>query len=114
MSFDKLVEKIIQEGIQNGEFDDLEGTGCRVDLDTYFSVPDDLRAGYSVLKNARIVPPEMELLKEVNELKARLDACEDAPMRTVLNQKLNDATLKYNLLIESFRRRGTQRGRAES
>jgi len=39
MSFDKLVEKIIQEGIQNGEFDELEGTGCPVDLDTYFRFP---------------------------------------------------------------------------
>jgi len=48
-----------------------------------------------VLKNARIVPPEMELLKEVNELKAKLDACEDVPMRRALSQKLNDTTLKY-------------------
>jgi hypothetical protein len=105
MSFDKLIEKIINEGIRNGEFDDLEGQGQPVDLDTYFSVPEDLRVGFSVLKNAKVIPTEMEVLKEVNELKSRLEGCTDATERKELSRKLNDATLRFNLLMDSYRRR---------
>jgi hypothetical protein len=105
MSFDKLVEQIINEGIRNGEFDNLEGQGRPVDLDTYFSVPEDLRAGFTILKNAKVVPAEMEVLKEVNELKARLKGCTDATERKELCRKLNNATLRFNLLMDSYRRR---------
>jgi hypothetical protein len=105
MSFDKLIEQIINEGIRNGEFDNLEGQGRPVDLDTYFSVPEDLRAGFSILKNAKVIPAEMEVLKQVNELKSRLEGCTDATERKELSRKLNDATLRFNLLMDSYRRR---------
>lgn len=105
MSFDGLVEKIIQAGMKNGDFDDLDGSGQRIDLDGYFAVPDDLRAGYSILKNARVLPMEAEILKELHGLKEKLDSCKDESGKRDLRLRLNEATLKYNLMIEAFRRR---------
>jgi hypothetical protein len=101
--FDKLVEKKIREAMEAGEFDELEGAGRPVNLDAYFSTPEELRAGYAVLKNAGVVPEEARLLREINELKERLAACRDGAERERLRQSVNDLTLKYNLLVEHYR-----------
>jgi hypothetical protein len=103
MSFDRLVELKIREAIENGEFEHLEGEGHPVDLDTYFACPEELRAGHTIMKNARVLPPEMELLREVNELKAKLQACNDPARQQDLNRQLNEAMLKFNLQMERFR-----------
>lgn len=101
--FDRLVEKKIREALEAGEFDRLEGAGRPVNLDAYFSTPEDLRAGYAVLKNAGVVPEEALLLGEINELKEKLAACRDAAERERLRQSLSDLSLKYNLLVERYR-----------
>jgi len=69
MNFDKLVESIIKEAQEQGEFDNLPGKGKPIDLTPYFDTPEDVRMAYSVLKNAGINSPEAELLKEIAELK---------------------------------------------
>ena len=101
--FDKLVEQKIREALKAGEFDNLEGRGRPVNLDAYFSTPEELRAGYAVLKGAGVVPVEAQLLGEINGLKERLAACRDAAERERLRQSVNDLTLKYNLLVEHYR-----------
>jgi hypothetical protein len=53
--FDKLVEQKIREAQEAGEFDDLEGEGRPVNLDAYFSTPEELRAGYALLKSAGVL-----------------------------------------------------------
>ncbi len=102
--FDKLVEQKIREAQEAGEFDRLEGAGRPVNLDAYFATPEGLRAGYAVLKNAGVVPEEVQLLKELDALKRRLGARTDAAERERLGRQLGELTLKYSLLVE--RRRG--------
>jgi len=101
--FDKLVEQKIREALKAGEFDNLEGRGRPVNLDAYFSTPEELRAGYAVLKNAGVLPEEAGLLSEINELKARLEDCRDAAEREKLVRSIGELTLKYNLLAERQR-----------
>jgi hypothetical protein len=101
--FDRLVEMKIREAMEAGEFDRLEGAGRPVNLDAYFNTPEELRAGYAVLKNAGVVPAEAQLLGEINELKERLAASLDAAERERLRQSVHDLTLKYNLLVEHYR-----------
>ena len=101
--FDRLVEKKIREALEAGEFDGLEGAGRPVNLDAYFSTPEELRAGYAVLKNAGVVPVEAQLLGEINRLKEGLAASRDPAERERLRQSVNDLTLKYNLLVEHSR-----------
>jgi len=106
--FDKLVEQKIREAIAEGEFDRLEGAGRPVNLDAYFSTPEELRAGYAVLKNAGVVPEEAQLLGEIEEHKRRLEASRDASERERLRRGINDLTLKYNLLAERNRGKRSQ------
>jgi len=101
--FDKLVEQKIREAMKAGEFDNLEGKGRPVNLDAYFSTPEELRAGYAVMKSAGVLPEEVGLLREINELKARLEGCRDREEREGLTRSIGDLTLKYNLLVEHHR-----------
>jgi hypothetical protein len=101
--FDKLVEQKIREAQQAGEFDRLEGAGRPVNLEAYFNTPEELRAGYAVLKNAGVLPEEAAVLKELNEASARLEACRDGSERERLKRAFHDLKLKYDLLVERYR-----------
>ena len=105
--FDKLVEQKIREAQAAGEFDRLEGAGRPVDLEAYFVTPEELRAGYAVLRNAGVLPEEASVLRELDELTARLGACRDERERGRLTRAASELKLKYDLLVE--RRRGRAR-----
>jgi hypothetical protein len=105
MSFDKLVEQKIREGMDNGEFDNLKGQFEPINLDDYFSCPPELRAGYAVMKNAKVIPLEMELLKEVGKLREQVRVCKDPEKKQKLETALNEALLKFNLQMDAYRRR---------
>ncbi len=67
MSLGKFIEEQIRNAIEAGEFDNLEGAGKPIDLDSYFATPEDLRMGYSVLKSNKFVPAEVDMLREIRE-----------------------------------------------
>jgi hypothetical protein len=106
MFSEKLIEEKIREAMERGEFDDLPGKGKPLDLDAYFSTPEDVRLGYSVLKSAGCVPVEVGLQNEIESLKARLIACDDERERQSLRKEIEGKTLKLNLLMDSNQRRG--------
>ncbi|MBC7931689.1 MAG: DUF1992 domain-containing protein [Rubrivivax sp.] len=105
--FDKLVEQKIREAMREGEFENLEGAGRPVNLDAYFAMPEELRAGYGVLKNAGVLPEEAHLLRDIAALKQKLEACPDEAERESLRRSLAELKLKYDLLVE--RNRGVRR-----
>ena len=104
MSFQKNVDEKIKEAIARGEFDNLPGKGKPVDLDAYFATPEHLRMGYSILKSADIIPEEMELLKQIEDLKKSLDSS-TAPMeKKVLRQQLSEKLTNLNMRMEHHRK----------
>ena len=71
---DRLADAHIESAAERGEFDDLPGAGRPLPADDAAHVPEHLRAGYRLLKNAGYVPPEIETrreLREVEDLLAR-------------------------------------------
>jgi hypothetical protein len=107
MSFDKLVEEKIREAMANGEFDNLPGKGKPIDLDAYFAAPEDMRVAYSMLKNAGFVPEEMELLKEIDSLKAAQAKSSSEDDKKRIKKKIDEGMLRLNMLAE--RRKGRRR-----
>jgi hypothetical protein len=105
MSIEKLVEKKIREAMENGEFDNLAGSGQPLDLSDYFATPEDRRVGHKLLKDANIVPEEIELLREAEALKAELAGCSTEEERRKLKRTIAEKLLKYNLLRERYKRR---------
>ena len=105
MKFDKLVEEKIREAMEAGEFDQIEGAGRPVNLDAYFAAPEDVRAAYSVLKNAGVVPEEAQLLREISETKEALERTPDPARRGELSGRLRQLRLKLDLISERNRAR---------
>ena len=104
MSFEKLVEEKIREAIEAGEFDNLPGRGKPIDLDAYFSTPEDVRLAYSVLKGSNCLPPEVELMAEIQSLQEKLMQCTDEEQKRLLSKEVAGKRLKLHLLQDSNRR----------
>ena len=100
MRFDKIVESIIKEAIAHGEFDNLSNKGKRIDLSAYFDTPEETRLAHSILKNAGILPVEVELLKEIEALKEKLATCTDQEECYGLKKQIEQRRLNYNLQLE--------------
>lgn len=99
MSIEKHIDNMIKAAIARGEFDNLEGKGKPIDLDAYFATPEDLRMGYSVLKSNDIVPEEVDRLKEIGELREKLNSCTDEE-RPAIAKLLRDRELAMALILE--------------
>jgi hypothetical protein len=105
MVFNRIAENRIREALAEGKFDNLSLTGERIDLEEYFSTPEDLRMAYSVLKNAKCAPAEVELLKEISRVTDALAQAEDDGSRQSLRQTL---VLRQTELAILFERRTRQ------
>ncbi len=96
----KIAEQKIREAMERGEFDNLPFHGVRIVPEDLSGVPEALRMGYKVMKNAGILPQEMQLKKEMVSLQQLLDACEDDADKKRLQRQLNTKTLRFNMLME--------------
>lgn len=88
----------------DGRFD-VVADGRPIDLDSYFSLPDDLRMAYSVLKSAGCVPEEVEYLKDVDRRRRALEELQNEDERPALQRALADAELRLRIALERGRRR---------
>lgn len=104
MSFNKFIEDQISKAIGEGLFDNLRGAGQPLNLDDYFNTPEDLRLGYSILKSGNIIPPEVEMLREIKELKEQFAACTDEAKKKQLRKTLNEKQLAFDLTMERYKR----------
>src|SRR5690348_9482534 len=95
-----IAENRIREAFENGAFDDLPGKGQPLDLTDYFSTPEHERIGFSMLRNAGVLPPEMELLKEIENLEARLKASKNKEETEKLQREIQVKGLKAAMALE--------------
>ena len=98
--FSTIAEGKIREALQNGEFDNLSGKGKPLNLDAMAHIPEELRAGYTILKNAGVLPEEMELKKEMVSLQKLIDCCHEENERESLQRKLTCKMLRFDILME--------------
>ncbi len=87
--FDRLVEERIREAIDRGELNDLPGQGEPLVLDDDSAIPEELRAAYRVLKNAGMVPEEVELRRGIHALETSIEALAEGGERAAAQRKLN-------------------------
>jgi hypothetical protein len=98
--FSKLAEKRIREAQENGVFDNLEGKGCPIDLRDYFKLPPEERMGLRLLRNAGMVPVEVDLKREIDNLKQQCAAESNLRRRSQLKREINEKSVYLNILIE--------------
>lgn len=115
--FDQLVEQHIAEAQQKGEFDNLPGSGKKLELDDDSHVPAELRAAYRLMKNSGYLPPELEMRREAIELNELLAGIEPADERysqhakrlALLESKLRQAGMSTEFLRKEYGGRLQQR-----
>jgi len=96
--FQRIAEQRILEAQRRGEFDNLPGKGKPLELEDLSGVPEDLRIGYHVLKNAHVLPPEAELIKEIHTLEDLLKHVEDEGERRALAKSIQWKVIRLDML----------------
>ena len=104
MSFHRNVDEKIKKAIAEGELDNLPGKGKPLDLDAYFATPEHLRMGYSILKSANLLPEEMDLLKQIEDLRKSLDSCTSQIEKRAIQKQLSEKLTNFNLRMERLRK----------
>lgn len=96
--FDKIVEERIRSAQRRGDFDRLAGAGKPLKLDEDANVPEELRMAYKILKNADMLPPEIELKKEILQTEDLLRGMSDTAEKYRTIKKLNFLIMKLNTM----------------
>ena len=96
--FQRIAEQRILEAQRAGAFDNLPGKGKPLKLEDMSWMPEDLRLGYHVLKNAHVLPPEVELLKDVHTLQDLLKHVEDEGERLALAKSIQWKMIRLDML----------------
>jgi Domain of unknown function (DUF1992) len=95
---ERVAEQRILEAQRAGAFDNLPGKGKPLELEDLSWVPEDLRIGYHILKNAHVLPPEVELLKDIHTLEDLIKHVEDEDDRRALAKSIQWKMIRLDML----------------
>jgi len=93
---DQIAETRIEQAIARGELDNLAGQGKPLQLDDDSMIPVEFRMAYRILKNAGMVPPEVELKGQINSLEETLASLDDYEDSERLRKKLHCLYLRLD------------------
>lgn len=107
----KLLEdhigRSLAESEASGELRTARNWGKPLDLgDGYEQTPIELRMGYKILRDAGVLPPEVELMREIEALGLRLEALAEGEEAKALRQRIADKRLLLSLQLERLRATG--------
>ena len=97
-------DEALENAARSGLFSNLPNAGRPLDLDGYFETPEEWRMAFSILKNADTPPEEVNLLREIADLREQLATEKDPRKKSALSRDLRDRTLKKDILFERLRR----------
>lgn len=98
--FLNIAEEKIRQAIRNGDLDHIPGKGKPLQLEDLSMVPTELRMSYKILKNAGMIPPEMELQKDILKIEDLIACCYDEVERKELQEELTAKTLRFQQVME--------------
>jgi len=96
----RIAEARIVEAIERGDLDELPGSGRPLELEDISRVPAEVRPAYKVLRNAGVLPPELELSREIHALGALIDETAEEDERERLRREWRRRQLHYSILVE--------------
>lgn len=95
-----LAEQRIHQAMEQGDFKDLAGKGKPLELEDVSHIPEDLRMSYKIMKNAGLIPEEMQLQGELIKLQNLIHLCENAGEKEKLTRALTEKKLRFQMLME--------------
>ena len=113
-SLDEEIARRLAEAAASGELSRAEGYGKPlVDDAGWNDTPEALRLPFKILKDAGVVPPEVEVMREIAALQAELDALgtgENSDTDTTarsLRQRIAEKRQALALRLEKLRTSGS-------
>jgi hypothetical protein len=105
---DDAIGQMLRESLANGELQRAPSYGKPLALaDGYEQTPLALRMGMKILKDAGVVPPEVELMQRIAALQAQADTAGDEGEARALRQRVADLRQALALRLEQLRISGT-------
>jgi hypothetical protein len=105
------IGRSLAQSEQTGELRSARSYGKPLDLgDGYDETPAELRMGFKMLKDAGVVPAEVELMRDIEALRlqlARVEATLDAAQAQALRQRLSEMQQQLSLRLEKLRISGS-------
>src|SRR3954465_14599579 len=102
------IARHVREALASGDLAGTEGFGKPLREDAAWdATPESLRMPFKILKNAGVVPAEVELINQRAALARSLAECTSEPVRAELRRKLGELELRIALRLEALRVHGT-------
>ncbi|HNU11350.1 MAG TPA: DUF1992 domain-containing protein [Rubrivivax sp.] len=102
--FDEQIARMLRESEASGELQRAPSYGKPLAaIEGYLQTPEELRMGMKILKDAGVVPPEVELMQRIAALLAQADASSDADEARALRERARDLRLALSLRLEHLR-----------
>jgi hypothetical protein len=89
-----IAEQKLREAVDRGELDNLPGAGHPLNLDEDPLVPEELRLANRILKNAGILPPEVVVRREIEELERAIQRMDESGARSRAMRRLQALAVK--------------------
>ncbi len=102
--FQRIAEQRIREAMEEGAFDQLEGSGRPLDFSEDRRVPRELRTIYRIMKNANVLPPELALRREIRGIEDLLPRIEEEGELRDAVRHINEKITALNTLTGRSRR----------
>jgi hypothetical protein len=103
-SIDEEIARHLHEAAASGELSKAQGYGEPMRDDSgWDDTPQALRMPFKILKDAGVVPPEIEMFHQRAELTAALNECIDPAAREALLRQRSELEQKIALRLEALR-----------
>ena len=96
--FEKIAEEKIKEWIEKEDFSKNKFYKKKIDNTDYFKVPETLRIAYHILKNANVLPRELQLKSEIIELRDMLEEITDEDEFIKKLRKFQNLIIEHNIV----------------
>ena len=105
---DDHIGRALAQSEASGELRTAASFGKPVNLgDGYDETPAELRMGFKILKDAGVVPPEVELMRQIEALRQSLESAPDDAAGRAGRQKLAEMRQQLALRLEKLRISGS-------
>jgi hypothetical protein len=103
-TLDEEIARALEQSLASGELHHAPSFGKPLQLsDGYDETPLELRMGFKILKDAGVVPAEVEWMRGIDALRRQRDACTDESEREALNRCLSQMQQQLALRLERLR-----------
>jgi hypothetical protein len=108
-TIDEQIAQHLRESQRSGELQSAKSYGRPLDFgDGYDETPPTLRLGFKLLRDAGFVPPEVETMRQIAQLREQLDSSPADPAQAeALRRRLSELQQHLALRLEKLRTTGS-------